>query len=204
VQQQNAEIYMNLVRRNTAWLATGYRCSLLQSFVQMPGDDIPDASEFQELYKHFARSIILGVANDAEASQHYEMYNYLFFEGNVDQVWEEDPIPDLTREDFEWVRAMLTEGEEQDGVDEIPNDWIQEPRRQTVRIQVKAGIECSVCLEEVNNERCVSLQCDHTFCVYCVKRLMQDRNKVAKCPMCRAEIETIEVNHDWVADELQA
>jgi len=189
-QQTEDNVKQSLLQRNTEWLNAERRC-LLQSFVQMPTELIPSTIDFQDLYSYFAY-VILGIGVPENIHTMFHPYRYLILSGNVDNVWEEDPVPDLTREDFDWVRTMLTQE------DEVP------PIQRTVCIRVKPGIECSVCYEEVNYERCVTLQCQHPFCMYCIKRLIQDRNQVARCPMCRDPIQTIDVNHDWVVEELQS
>jgi hypothetical protein len=198
-QQTPQHVQDYLVQRNAEWLNDDRR-SLLQSFVQMPTDLIPTTNDLHNLYRHFAQIIVGENPISHEEYDLFQSYHYLI--GDIRPLYfQEDPVPDLTREEFNWVRTML----EQDGddVSEIPADFFrQEITRQPIRIQVKPGIECSVCYEQVNYERCVSLQCHHQFCMYCVKHLIQDRNKIATCPMCRDPIQTIDVHHDWVADEL--
>jgi hypothetical protein len=53
--------------------------------------------------------------------------------------------------------------------------------------------ECCVCMEERMNTDICSLNCAHTFCCGCVKRLM---NKQEKCPLCRAVISKICVQNE--------
>lgn len=48
--------------------------------------------------------------------------------------------------------------------------------------------DCCVCQEERENNDICRLNCAHTFCSGCVKKVM-DRQK--KCPLCRAEITKI-------------
>jgi len=198
-QQSEEDIKNNLIERNIEWLTNDHRC-LLQSFVQMPGDLIPRAADLQNLYKHLAQ-IMVGVPVENEIYCYFRPYHYLL--GNINDIptyYEED----ISADDFEWVRSMLGYIEDTEGIPEdlFQNEEETAPRRQTVRIQVKQGIECAVCYEDVNYERCVSFQCNHMLCMYCVKRLIQDTSKAAVCPMCREEIKTIEVTNDWVADEL--
>ena len=53
------------------------------------------------------------------------------------------------------------------------------------------GIECPICLVEINNIH--TTICNHKFCQICIKNWLKTRNE---CPMCRFVIkEIISCNH---------
>lgn len=48
---------------------------------------------------------------------------------------------------------------------------------------------CCVCMEERKNEQICRLNCQHTFCVYCVNQHLHQKDC---CPLCRTHITTIQ------------
>jgi len=53
--------------------------------------------------------------------------------------------------------------------------------------------DCCVCQEERENTDICRLNCAHTFCLQCIKSVM---NTQKKCPLCRAEICQIIVQNE--------
>jgi hypothetical protein len=53
--------------------------------------------------------------------------------------------------------------------------------------------ECSICYEQTEYSNKVKLNCNHDFCGFCVKKIIEKNNKPC-CAFCRVTIEKIEVN----------
>ena len=51
------------------------------------------------------------------------------------------------------------------------------------------NIECSICYNTVNKKNCASLDCNHEYCIDCVKQLINKKHK--NCPYCRENIKNI-------------
>ena len=54
-------------------------------------------------------------------------------------------------------------------------------------VQLNELLECSVCLEPLDQSSKV-LPCQHTFCIRCLKEIVE-RRKELRCPECRIPVE---------------
>ncbi|XP_060751752.1 E3 ubiquitin-protein ligase rnf213-beta isoform X2 [Tachysurus vachellii] len=61
---------------------------------------------------------------------------------------------------------------------------LNEYNEESISRELRFGLMCPVCLEDLA-EPCV-LQCEHVFCLSCMKRCMQGME--AKCPKCRTQL----------------
>ncbi|NWH90979.1 BRCA1 protein, partial [Aegithalos caudatus] len=58
---------------------------------------------------------------------------------------------------------------------------------QNVLSAMQKNLECPICLDLVQDP--VSTKCDHTFCRFCMFKLISKKKKgVAECPLCKAEV----------------
>ena len=58
--------------------------------------------------------------------------------------------------------------------------------------------ECSICYEQIEYSKMVKLNCDHEFCGYCVKKIVDTShttNLACSCAFCREKLEHVEVRH---------
>ena len=63
--------------------------------------------------------------------------------------------------------------------------------------------ECDICCDTENPT--AKMGCSHEFCVGCVNRLCSSRNKsFISCPMCRADISSIQVSNAEIRQNLNA
>jgi hypothetical protein len=53
--------------------------------------------------------------------------------------------------------------------------------------------ECSICYEQTEYSNKVKLNCDHEFCGFCVKKIIEKNNQPC-CALCRVNIDKIQVN----------
>ena len=54
------------------------------------------------------------------------------------------------------------------------------------------NIECSICLEEIEQCKFVKLNCNHAFCKGCViKTIKTNKSSTLCCALCRSEISSI-------------
>ncbi|XP_047673206.1 E3 ubiquitin-protein ligase rnf213-beta isoform X2 [Tachysurus fulvidraco] len=61
---------------------------------------------------------------------------------------------------------------------------LNEYNEESISRELRFGLKCPVCLEDLV-EPC-ALQCEHVFCLSCMKRCMQ--GKEAQCPKCRTQL----------------
>ena len=57
-------------------------------------------------------------------------------------------------------------------------------------IPINNDDKCTICLENLNDTVNTKLNCNHIFCINCIKKLINnhDSNKEIKCPLCRIDI----------------
>jgi hypothetical protein len=178
-----------LIWNNKRWL-TNERRGWLQSFLQMRDDVLPSRKKMQEIYQHLARAT-MGRCTEEEYIL-FQDYNHII--GYFPPEEEEQQEMRLTEEDYREVARWLFE----------PEPRMPKPKSSIVIHVKEENIECPVCYEQVNNERCVTTQCHHVFCMYCIKHMIHNSQTEVRCPMCRTSIDTLQVNHEWVMDELQS
>ena len=53
--------------------------------------------------------------------------------------------------------------------------------------------ECSICYENVSVSNIVKINCNHEFCGFCVKKIIN--SDIKNCAFCRTKIECILVNN---------
>lgn len=73
------------------------------------------------------------------------------------------------------------------GMDKKANNTHEE------EMEEDADIECSICYETINYEKIIKLNCNHLFCVNCVKTMLQSHIPSCRpcCALCRSKIEEI-------------
>ena len=110
--------------------------------------------------------------------------NYLFEIENTSEsniTWNIDRIPDLlTVEDLA-------------NVEDLASSRIQVFLKEEKELEEKRTVleECSICYEETEYSNKVKLHCNHEFCGFCVKKIIQKNNHPC-CAFCRLEITKIE------------
>ena len=68
------------------------------------------------------------------------------------------------------------------------------------------SIECSICLEEINDDSSSSLECNHVFHDYCIEewakvsRKSRNENIEWVCPLCRFTVSSLPDENDMVND----
>jgi hypothetical protein len=50
-------------------------------------------------------------------------------------------------------------------------------------------LECPICYEvQISSNRCITTNCNHTYCEYCFRRILESGAQPITCPMCRCRI----------------
>ena len=64
-------------------------------------------------------------------------------------------------------------------------------------IPINNDDKCTICLENLNDTVNTKLNCNHIFCINCIKKLINnhDSNKEIKCPLCRIDIKYFTENN---------
>lgn len=57
-------------------------------------------------------------------------------------------------------------------------------------------IECCICLNEENNDKCYISDCKHSWCLDCNEKLF--KYKISNCPICNQEFEPILKKGKWI------
>lgn len=91
-----------------------------------------------------------------------------------------------------------------------PDGFIEEDKSpaydiilKSVSGEVDAMLECAVCQEEIHASRFHKTQCSHSFCHDCIStHLTLKRFHRAKCPLCRADIISLEATDLQCYDSL--
>lgn len=55
---------------------------------------------------------------------------------------------------------------------------------------------CCVCMEETTAENICQLNCQHKFCIECIKQYIGTTRSNCSCPICRSNISTIKVKNN--------
>jgi len=88
------------------------------------------------------------------------------------------------------------------GIAYQPSSHLKKLSIQIAVVQVQ-NKECDICCDSENPT--AKMGCSHEFCVGCVNRLCSSRTKsFISCPMCRAEISSIQVSNAEIKTSLDA
>jgi SWI/SNF-related matrix-associated actin-dependent regulator of chromatin subfamily A3 len=83
------------------------------------------------------------------------------------------------------VSALLEKLESQKVVDLTPENCLA--LQQLLQLSIDSQEDCPVCLDPAKEPAITA--CSHVFCSACIERVIETQHK---CPMCRAEIPSIE------------
>lgn len=65
--------------------------------------------------------------------------------------------------------------------------------------------DCAICYETTSGDKCVTLNCNHSFCGTCVVSIIKNNNKIREpsCALCREPIKTITYSDKKFEDDMK-
>ena len=127
----------------------------------------------------------------------YSIKNYIY------NVYDEETNTDYIPFRNEYNNSLVTENSFHAilgllNLTEYRNELIQERPIKTIKIQCLETKEhydcdCSICFENYKKDEFVKLNCGHEFCGNCVLETVKNPNLLARCALCRADINMIHV-----------
>ena len=100
----------------------------------------------------------------------------------------EDFVPqNLAQEYFRYEDGVFEEE-----VEEIQRDFVPMLLCMETQEELSQRMECAICYDEHSAFNTDTLQCQHSFCHCCVITILKQK-KNHSCPLCRADIRTVEV-----------
>ena len=112
----------------------------------------------------------------------------------------------ITENSFHAILGLLN-------LTEYRNEIIQEMSIKTIKIQYLETKEdetkedydcdCSICFENYKKDDFVKLNCGHEFCGNCVLETVKNSSLLARCALCRADINMIHVYSKEVEDKFK-
>lgn len=133
---------------------------------------------------------------------------------NEEITWIIDRIGDTNLLSFYYnIETYFDEYDELEYINSISrnNKIIELPKlpkvivNETMQISLEHR-ECCICMQEKEKSDICCLDCKHTFCVFCIKNMMEILNKYRKdiilCPLCRGKIEEIYVISNIIREKI--
>ena len=64
-------------------------------------------------------------------------------------------------------------------------------------------MECAICYEEKPRQKCIELNCSHSFCGECVIQTLKTANNEIRCSLCRESVKSVVVYEESMMNDLQ-